>query len=79
MADNAYTPNQFRPHWGGANSDNDIHLEVYDRDVQTQFIYNSIFRSGLTNFKSVANQSNTWRGDRLGSVTGRLDCAGLPR
>lgn len=69
MADNAYTPNQFRPHWGGANSDNDIHLEVYDRDVQTQFIYNSIFRSGLTNFKSVANQSNTWRGDRLGSVT----------
>lgn len=69
MADNSYTPNQFRPHWGGANSDNDIHLEVYDRDVQTQFIYNSIFRSGLTNFKSVANQSNTWRGDRLGSVT----------
>jgi len=69
MADNFYTPNQYRPHWGGANSDNDIHLEVYDRDVQTQFIYNSIFRSGLTNFKSVANQSNTWRGDRLGSVT----------
>lgn len=69
MADNYYQPNQFRPHWGGANSDNDIHLEVYDRDVQTQFIYNSIFRSGLTNFKSVANQSNTWRGDRLGSVS----------
>ncbi|MCQ4359548.1 capsid protein, partial [Enterobacter kobei] len=69
MADNSYQPNQFRPHWGGANSDNDIHLEVYDRDVQTQFIYNSIFRSGLTNFKSVANQSNTWRGDRLGSVS----------
>jgi hypothetical protein len=69
MADNFYQPNQFRPHWGGANSDNDIHLEVYDRDVQTQFIYNSIFRSGLTNFKSVANQSNTWRGDRLGTVS----------
>lgn len=69
MANNSYQPNQFRPHWGGANSDNDIHLEVYDRDVQTQFIYNSIFRSGLTNFKSVANQSNTWRGDRLGSVS----------
>ncbi|MES9303898.1 hypothetical protein ABER06_12380, partial [Cutibacterium acnes] len=65
MADNYYQPNQFRPHWGGSNSDNDIHLEVYDRDVQTQFIYNSIFRSGLTNFMSVSNQSYTWRGDRL--------------
>lgn len=69
MADTSYAANNYRPHWGGANSDNDIHLEVYDRDVQTQFIYNSIFRSGLTNFKSVANQSNTWRGDRLGTVT----------
>lgn len=69
MADTYYSPNQFRPHWGGASSDNDIHLEVYDRDVQTQFIYNSIFRTGLTNFKSVANQSNTWRGDRLGNVS----------
>lgn len=69
MADNYYTPNQYRPMWGGANSDNDIHLEVYDRDVQTQFIYNSIFRTGLTSFKSVSNQSNTWRGDRLGTVS----------
>ncbi len=68
MANTDYTPNQFRPHWGGSTSENDIHLEVYDHDVQSQFIYNSIFRGGLTNFRSVANQSNTWRGDRLGTV-----------
>lgn len=56
-----------RPHWAGATSATDIHLEVYDSNIQSQFMYNSIMR-GLTTFKSVQGQSNTWRGDRIGSV-----------
>lgn len=68
MAATDYANQGFRPHWGGAASADDIHLELYDRDVQTQFMYDSIFRR-FTTFKSAANQSNTWRGDRLGSVT----------
>jgi hypothetical protein len=36
MTDNVYTPDQFRPHWGGVDADNDIHIEAYDRDVQTR-------------------------------------------
>ena len=63
-----YSGSSFRPHWGGAASDEDIHLELYDRDVQTQFMYDSIFRR-FTSFKSAQNQSNTWRGDRLGGVS----------
>jgi hypothetical protein len=35
MTDNVYTPDLFRPHYGGG-SDNDIHIEAYDRDVQTR-------------------------------------------
>jgi len=58
-----------RPHWGGASSDQDIHLEIYEGAIEGSFKVESMFRSsGLTTFKSVGNQSNTWRGDRIGGV-----------
>lgn len=58
-----------RPHWSGQNADTDIHLEAYEGDIDGSFRVESIFRaSGLTNFKSVQNQSNTYRGDRIGGA-----------
>lgn len=63
-----------RPSWGGAAADIDLHIEAYEGDIDGSFRVESMFRSsGLTNFKSVANSSNTWRGDRIGgaSVQGR--------
>lgn len=58
-----------REHWAGANADVDIHIEAYEGDIEGSFRVKSIFRgSGLTNFKSVQNQSNTWRGDRVGAA-----------
>lgn len=68
MADTAYVPNLTRPHWGGPNSDADIHLEVFDGALDTAFQYNAFFRSNST-FISVADRSNTARIDRLGTVT----------
>lgn len=59
-----------RDHWAGANADVDIHIEAYEGDIEGSFRVNSIFRSsGLTNYKSVNNSSNTWRGDRIGAAT----------
>lgn len=74
MADTSYKAGLARPHWGGTDADRDIHLEAYDADIEGSFRVESLFRSsGLTNFKSVAGQSNTWRGDRIGgaAVKGR--------
>lgn len=56
-----------RPHWGGPNSDADIHMEVFDGALDTAFQYESFFRSNST-FISVADRSNTARIDRLGTV-----------
>jgi len=59
-----------RPGWGGANADLDIHLEAYEGDIEGSFRVESLFRSsGLTNFKTVAGRTNTWRGDRVGGAT----------
>lgn len=58
-----------REHWAGANADVDIHIEAYEGDIEGSFRVESIFRSsGLTNYKSVNNASNTWRGDRIGGA-----------
>lgn len=67
MADTPYAPNLTRPHWGGPNSDADIHLEVFDGALDTAFQYNAFFRANST-FISVADRSNTARIDRLGTV-----------
>lgn len=67
MADTPYVPNLTKPHWGGPNSDADIHLEVFDGALDTAFQYNAFFRANST-FISVADRSNTARIDRLGTV-----------
>lgn len=59
-----------RDQWAGAAADVDIHIEAYEGDIEGSFRVESMFRgSGLTNFKSVENQSNAWRGDRIGGAT----------
>lgn len=59
-----------RTWWAGTDADADIHIEAYEGDIEGSFRSESLFRaSGLTNFKSVQNQTNTWRGDRIGSAT----------
>ena len=70
MTATIYAAGNARPHWGGAGSDLDIHIEAYEGDIDGSFRVESMFRSSaLTNFKSVADRSNTWRGDRIGGVS----------
>jgi hypothetical protein len=68
MANTAYTGNLTRPHWGGAASDVDLHLEVYQNEVDTRFQYQAIFL-GLSTQRSTADRSNTYRIDRLNTST----------
>lgn len=69
MVDTVYKGANTRTHWAGANADVDIHIEAYEGDIDGSFRVESMFRSGgLTNFKSVMHESNTWRGDRMGGV-----------
>lgn len=72
MANTAYTGNSTKPHWAGAQSDTDIHLEVYQSEVDSRFEYQALFL-GLSSQRSTQNQSNTYRIDRLNtsSVKGR--------
>lgn len=53
-----------RPHWGGEGSDQDIHLEIYENEIDTAFQYNAIFKS-LSAQRSTAEKSNNYRIDRL--------------
>ena len=69
MADTTYKTFLTRPDWGGTAADVDIHVEEYEGLIDQSFTVESIFRSqGLTNFKSVENQSNTYRLNRMGGV-----------
>lgn len=72
MADTIYKDALTRPHWGGAASTDDIHLEIYQNEVDSRFQYQAIFL-GLSSQRSVAERSNTIRIDRLGTskVKGR--------
>lgn len=72
MARTPWADQQTRQHWAGASADQDEHLEVYQNEVLSRFEYNAIFRS-LSTQRSVANQSNTYRIDRIGvsKVKGR--------
>lgn len=70
MADTQYVNTMSRAHYAGTNADLDIHLEAYEGDIEGSFRVESLFRAaGLTNFKSVAGRTNTWRGDRVGGAT----------
>jgi len=68
MANTDYNAVSSRPHWGGAASDVDIHLEIFDGEIDTSFMYNSFFRSN-SGFRSVMDRSNTARIDRMGSLS----------
>lgn len=68
MANTPYAADLTRPHWGGPNSDVDIHLEIFNGDLDTGFLYNSFFRSNST-YISVQDRSNTARLDRMNTVT----------
>lgn len=72
MVDTIYKDALTRPHWGGAASTDDIHLEIYQNEVDSRFQYQAIFL-GLSSQRSVAERSNTIRIDRLGTskVKGR--------
>lgn len=64
-----------RPHWGGASANVDIHLEAYKGDIDRAFSYNSYFASVIP-VQNVNGQSNTFRGDRLGTATVKTRAAG---
>lgn len=68
----AYAGNTTRPHWGGAASDQDQHLEMYDGIRDSRFMYTSQFVS-LSAQRSVNNNTNNYRFDRMGTseVKGR--------
>lgn len=68
MANTPYAGNSTRPMWGGAQSDVDIHLEIYDNEIDSRFQYQAIFL-GLSSQRSVADRSNTYRIDRLNTST----------
>lgn len=64
-----YNTTMSRAHWAGTDADMDIHLEAYEGQIEGSFRVESMFRSsGLTQFKQVRQQSNTWRGDRVGGA-----------
>lgn len=67
-----YAGNATRPHWGGASSDIDQHLEKYDGIRDSKFNYVSQFVS-LSAQRSVADETNNFRFDRLNTsaVKGR--------
>lgn len=68
MTATTYDSYNTRPHWAGASRDTDIHLEIYNNDIESAFLYNSVFRS-MTDFRPVQGRSNTYRGDRVGGMT----------
>lgn len=61
-----------RPHWGGAGSDVDQHLEVYQNEVDSKFQMSALMRA-LSAQRSTKDRSNNYRIDRLGAsaVQGR--------
>ncbi len=72
MANTQWQPYYSRNHWSGQDADTDQHLEMYLGEVESRFEYNAVMR-GFTNERSVANETNTYRIDRIGSskVMGR--------
>lgn len=65
MANTDYSATLTRPHWG-SNAQTDIHIEMYKGEVDTAFGYQAIFK-GLSQQRSVAPNTNTYRIDRMGA------------
>lgn len=69
MADTPFKSDLTRIHWADNAADRDIHIEQYENQIDGSFQVDSIFlSSGLTNFKDLNGETNTYRGDRLGGV-----------
>lgn len=67
MATNTpWQPYYTRNHWSGQDANTDQHIEMYLGEVESRFEYNAVMRS-FTNERSVANETNTYRIDRMGS------------
>ena len=68
----AYATTSTRPHWGGAASDIDQHLEKYDGIRDSKFEFTSQFVA-LSAQRSVADETNNYRFDRMNTseVKGR--------
>jgi hypothetical protein len=73
---NLIASNSTRPHWGGTGSNVDIHIELYENEVDTKFKYDSVFRNGMSSHKTVSGRSNQVRIDRMNGVTLRGRRAG---
>lgn len=73
MVATVYDGFQTKPHWGGATSTIDQHVEEYHNEVDTKFAYSAIFKA-LSTQRSVTHRSNTYRIDRVGAggVKGRV-------
>lgn len=76
MTATVYAGNNTRVHYGGANSDVDIHLEMYQNEVDSRFQYNAIFLS-LSSQRSVENRTNTYRIDRLNTTNVKSRTSGV--
>ena len=76
MAATTYAGGNTKVHMGGANSDIDIHLEIYHDEVDSRFQYQSIFL-GLSSQRSVADRSNTYRIDRMNTSTVKSRTSGV--
>lgn len=63
-----FQPNTTRPHFGGAASTTDQHLEIYTGIVDSQFQYTQVFQ-GMSSQRSTADRSNNIRIDRLNTST----------
>lgn len=64
-----YAAEHTRTWWADETADRDIHIEAYEGDIDGSFRVDSLFRSaGLTQYRNVQNQSNAYRGDRIGGV-----------
>lgn len=68
MTSTSYNGYNTRPHWGGAAANTDIHLEIFEGEIDTAFGYQSFFRAN-SNFRSVQDRSNTIRIDRMGTLS----------
>lgn len=75
MAATDYAATNTRPHWGGAQSDIDQHLEIYKGQVDTRFSYMALFRA-LSTQRTTVPDSNNYRIDRMNSSQVRSRKAG---
>ena len=72
MANTPWQPYYTRNHWAGSAATTDEHIELYKGELESRFEYSAVMRN-FTTERSVANESNTYRIDRMGSskVMGR--------